>query len=156
MRVALCAAHRQPHPDLRGGIGAVFHGSDAKLLVVGAALRVGHRVAMKPGGDPGLFGRLREQVAGDLLDREPVVRQVAVQSVDDPIAPRPDVQAERVGAVTGRIGIARQVEPDAGPAFSVGGRVEQMINQPFVRIALTVVHERIHLLGRGRQAGQIQ
>ena len=156
MRVALRAAQGEAHPDLCGRVGAVFHRSDAKFLVVGAALGVGHRVTMKRGGLPVFLGRVRKQVTGDLFHRKTVVRQVPVQGPNYPIAPRPDVQAERVGAVAGGIGIAGEVEPRSRPTFAIRGRAEQAVHQPFAGIASGVVHERVHLRRRWRQTGQIQ
>ena len=54
--VALRAAPGQPHPDLAGRRHAVFDGEIAELFVVGAALVVGHRVAMKARRDQVVAG----------------------------------------------------------------------------------------------------
>ncbi len=47
--VALGAARGQPHPNLHAGGHAVLDGRHAELLVVGAALRVVHGVAVEGG-----------------------------------------------------------------------------------------------------------
>ena len=160
VRVALGAAQREAHPHLGRGVGPVFHGRNPKLLVVGAAFGVGHGIAMKPGGDDrarvlAIWG-LGQQVACELFDRETVVSHVVVQRADHPVAPRPDVQPERVGAVTGGIGISCEVEPDARPTFTVRRRTQQPVNQPFVSVRSPVVQEPIRFLRRWRQPGQVE
>ena len=49
--------------------------------------------------------RVREQIAGELVDSEFVVWQVAIERVDHPIAIAPHVEPQRIGPVTGRISI---------------------------------------------------
>ena len=73
------------------GVDAIEHGLDAKLFGIDAAFLVDLRVAMKPGGDLLLDGRIREQVARKLLDRELVKWHVAIKRVDHPIAVFPDL-----------------------------------------------------------------
>ena len=51
VRMALGTPHCQTHPHLHGGVDAILHRRDAKLLVVGAAFGVGERVAVKRRGD---------------------------------------------------------------------------------------------------------
>ncbi len=99
---------------------------------------------------------LGQQVAGDLQEGEPVIRQVAVEGVDDPVAIAPDVGPQRVGAVAGRVGVAGQVEPDPGPALAVGGVVEEAVDGPLVGARGLVADEALDLLGRRRQAAQVQ
>ena len=60
-------------------VHAIDDGDVAELLVVGAAFVVGQRVAMEGRGDELLVGRVGQQVAGDLLDRELVERLVGVE-----------------------------------------------------------------------------
>src|SRR5205823_10079538 len=110
----------------------------AELLVVRAAFRVGHRVAMKPGGDDGILvlgvRLLGKEVAGDLLNSEAVVRHVVVQRPDHPIAPRPDVWPERSRPVTGGVGVAAEVEPNTRPTLAISGGTQQTIHQSFVGV----------------------
>ena len=63
------------------------------LLGDGAALVRVHVVALKAGGDELGFGAVRQQVAGELVAEELVVRHVGVEGVDDPVAPQPHVPA---------------------------------------------------------------
>ena len=55
-------------------------GDVAELLVVGAALGVGQRVAVEGGGDELVVGRVGQQVAGQLFDGELVERLVRVEA----------------------------------------------------------------------------
>ena len=57
------------------------------------------RVAMNRGGGDLLRGCIGKQIPRELFDGELIVRQVAVEGVDHPIAIRPDVQPEGIGAV---------------------------------------------------------
>src|SRR4029079_16881343 len=76
--LALRTADRQAEPDGTCGANAIDGGGEAELLDVDAALFVDHRVAMEPGGDALGSRRTRQQVAGDLFDRELVEGHVAV------------------------------------------------------------------------------
>ena len=154
--VALGAAQRQAHPDLRGRVGPVLDGGDAELLVVGPPLGVGHRVAVEGGGHPGFQRGLGQQVAGDLLDGEPVVGQVAVEGVDDPVAIAPDVGPEGVGAESGRVGVAGQVEPDPRPPLAVAGVGEEPIDGLLVSVRGGIVGEGLDLARRGGEPAQVE
>jgi len=124
--VALAAFHGRAEPDGAGRIHAVEHLVDAGLFRLAAGLDVRGRRAVEAGGDAGRLIRLGEQIAGDLLEREPVERHVGVQGPNDPIAIGPDF-AEVVALETVRIGIAGQVEPGASPALAELGRIQQLI-----------------------------
>ena len=84
-----------------------------------------------------ILRRMRQQVAGDLLDDELVVRHVVVERIDDPVAIHPHeprlVLFEAVG-----IGIAGRIEPDAAPALAEVRRREQ----PFDLAARTRARRR--------------
>ena len=69
-----------------------------------------------------------QQVAGELLDREPVERQVAVEGADDPVAIGPHL-AEVVEVIAVGVGVAGGVEPVAGAVLAPAGRGEQPVDQ---------------------------
>ena len=71
--VALRTLNRQAEDALADGVHAVEHRFHAKLLGIDAPLLVGHRVAQKAGSHDLVLPRVRQQVAGDLLDDEVVV-----------------------------------------------------------------------------------
>ena len=113
--VALGALDGQAEDALADGVHAVEHRLHAELLRIDAAFLVDHRVAEKAGGHDLVLRRAGQQVAGDLVDDELIVGQVAIEGVDDPIAVEPD-EPRLVLFVAVGVGVARGVEPDAGPS----------------------------------------
>ena len=95
-----------------------------------------------------------QQVAGQLLDRELVERQIAVERADDPVAPRPH-PAMAVDVVAVRVGVARGVEPGHGHALAVVRRLQQRVDALFVRVGRAVGEKGVDLGGRRRQARQV-
>ena len=77
--------------------------------------------------------RAGQEVAGELLDREPVERQVAVDGVDHPVAVGPHRPLGVDGVAVG-IGITRLIEPVPTPPLTVVGRGEQPVHGPLIRI----------------------
>jgi hypothetical protein len=111
--------------------------------------------AVIAGGHPLPHRGLGEQVAGKLLDREPVEGQVAVEGVDHPVAVGPDL-AEVVDVNAVRIGVAGRVEPLKDHALPVARRGEQTVHQAFVSGGCAVVDESVDFSRRRRQAVQIE
>ena len=98
---------------------------------------------------------LGQQVAGQLLDRELVERQVAVEGVDDPVAPRPHA-AQAVDVVAVRVGVAGRVEPGHGHPLAVARRLQQRVDALLVGVGRRVGEEGVDLGRRRRQAGQVE
>ncbi len=155
MIVATGATQRQPQERGAGRADPVDHGLDTKLLLVGAAFLIDHRVAKEPSGDELVRRGRRQHVAGHLFDCELVERQVAIQGVDDPVAIFPD-RAGTVDRVAVGVGVVGQVEPIAPPAFAVVRRGQQPIDQPLVSIAAGVGQKRVHFFRAGRQPQQVE
>ena len=153
--VALRATPAHAHPNLPRSGHPVFDGQIAKLLVVGSALVVAHRVAMEARGDELIARRHRQQISRQLNEREAVEGHILVQRPDDPIPVGPD-GSQPVGFVAFRVGVARQVQPDARPALSVMRRVEYFVDDPLVGAGLSVVHKRLYLFDGRRQPDQIE
>ena len=151
MGVALRAGHGGAHEDRVGGIDAVDDRGVAELFVAGASLVLGHRVAMEGGRDDLVFGGVREQVSGQLLDRELIERLVLIERLDHPIAIGPDDPA-RVARVAGAVGIAGEVEPLAGPVFAVGGLGEEVGDY----FGVGGLGELRDFFRRGRKAGDVE
>ena len=97
----------------------------------------------------------RQLVAGDLLDDEPVVGQVAVQGVDHPVAVEPD-ETRLVFLVAVGVGVPSGVEPVPTPTLAVVRRGQQAFDDPLVGVFSRVGQERIHLLDRGRQSDEVE
>ena len=75
--------------------------------------------------------RFGQQVAGQLLDRELVERQVAVERVDDPVAVGPHLAVVvEVDAV--RVGVAGRVEPVAAAMLAPVRRRQQLVDELLV------------------------
>ena len=118
VRMTLRASEGEAEPCGGGGIYPVDHRVKPKLQRVDAALLVDHRVAMKAGGNAlGLRG-VGQQVAGDLLDGELIKRQVGIERVDHPIAPRPDGTRAILLVAVG-VRVAREVQPRLRPALAI-------------------------------------
>ncbi len=110
---------------------------------------------LKPARDPLRQRGPGQQVAGDLLDREPVERLVGVERGDHPVAPRPHGTGEVVLKTVG-VGVAGAVEPVHGHAFAVRRRCQQSFDQPLVGAGRAVGQEGVGLARRGREARQIE
>ena len=153
--VARRAVHGQPEPDPGGRLGAVAGVQHGILVGNHAAFVGGDVAAVEAGGDP-LFQRgVGQQVARQLLDRELVERQVAVEGTDHPVAIGPDFAiVVEVDAV--RVGIASGVQPVAAAVFTPPLGLQQLVHELLVRVRRGVVHERFHEFRRRRQAGQVQ
>ena len=121
--MALRALDRQAEHALADGIHAIEHLVHTELLRVNPAFFVEHGVAQKTRGDDLVLGAIRDQVAGELFDDELIVREVAIERVDDVIAITPDV-ARLVLFKAVRVGVACRIKPMSAPAFAVMRRVE--------------------------------
>ena len=99
---------------------------------------------------------LGKLVAGQLLLDEQIVGLVAVEAVDDVVAVSPGVRQVGVAFVTGGIGVAGEVEPEAGPAFTVSRILEQSVDDGCVGIGGAVPTKRFPLGGRRGQANQVE
>ena len=100
--------------------------------------------AIEARGDFLIHRAIGQQIAGELLDRELIERLVAIEGRDHPIAKRPNfaiiVEMNAVG-----IGVARGIEPIAGPMLAIAGRRQQAIDVFFIRIGRFVVQKLVEL-----------
>ena len=153
--VAPGAAERQAEHRLAGRVQAVLDDLVLVLQLPGAEpLRLGE----EPGRDhpPGIILARPvggQDVAGDLLVEEPVVRDVGVEGVDHVVAIEVRLGDRIVGVVTGRVGVTGEVEPVAAPTLAVPGRGQQLVDQPREGIGPIVPDERLDPL-RAREAGR--
>ena len=118
MVVTLGALYGHPEDSFADRVDAVEHRLHAELFRVYAALFVDHRVTQETGGHLLILRGIRQQIARNLLDHELVVRHIAIERMDHPIAVEPH-QARRVFFVAVGIGIAGGVQPVASPALAV-------------------------------------
>ena len=153
--VAGRAADGQAHEHAADRLGPVLGVDRLVLLDHHAALVRRDVVALEAGGDQLVESRLRQQVAGDLVDGELVERLVPVERLDRPVAVGVHlsvvVDVDAVG-----VAVARGVQPVAGAVFAPVGRREKAVDQPFVGAVFRVVQERRERAGVGRQPGQVE
>ena len=76
-----------------------------------------------------------QQVAGQLFDQEPIVRHVAVQRVDHPVAPLP-LFPRHVLLVAVGVGIACGIEPVPRPLLSEPFALQQAFDRRLESILL--------------------
>ena len=154
--MALGAAHRQPEPDGAERAGPVDGLLEEVLRRIDPALAVPERIAVKPGRDPLFDRRVRQQVAGDLLDRELVEAHPSVEGVDHPPAVAPGVRPHIILGVPVGVRVARLIEPVDGLLLAEMLGSEQAVdNLPISRVA-AFPQESALFFDRRRQAGQIE
>ena len=128
--VAPGAGDRQAEDSLAEGVDGIVDGEGMILRDVeaepagdGEVARGRDELGMASGrGVGGEF--LREQVAGDLLAEELVVRHVGVEGVDDVVPKTPGVGHGEVGRLPGGVGVMGHVEPGPAPLLSIMRRGE--------------------------------
>ena len=118
----------------------------------GAAFEIDHVVAVEAGGDLVIHGRVGQQIACKLLDRELVVRHVLVVGLDHPVAPRPH-RPQAVDVVAVGVGVAGKIEPLHRHALAIVRRGQQVVDTLLVGVGRLVGQKGVHFGGRGRQAG---
>ena len=96
-------------------------------------------------------------VAGELLEDEAVVRLVGVEGADDVVAVAPGVGPRFVELVAVGLGVAGEVEPVPAPALAVVRARRAAGRSPSRRRPGDLsFDERVDLLRRRRQAGQVE
>ena len=109
------------------GVHAIGHVLDAKFLWHASPLDLLGMQSIKAGGEDLVLGGIGKQVPGDLLGDEQVIGEVLAKSLDDPVAPRPDV-AVAVLLVAVGVGIAGDVEPLGGHSLGVCIAIQQAVD----------------------------
>ena len=134
MGVTLRTADRQPEPNRAEGIGAIHRFLHAILFGIGSTFGVMQRIAMKSGCNASGVARRSAQVARELLRRECIKRQVAVDCLDHPIAITPRAGAMVVVFKAFGLRVANHVKPVLGPSFPVAGRIQKAFDHPLAGI----------------------
>ena len=153
--VAGRAADGQAHEHAADRFGPVLGVDRLVLLDHHAALVRRDVVALEPGGDQLVESRLRQQVAGDLVEREVVERLVPVERLDHPVAVGVHlavvVDVDAVG-----VAVAGRVQPVAGSVLAPVRGGEEAVDEPLVGAVSQVAKEGRERARVGRQAGQIE
>ena len=141
----------QPHVGERGR--AIDRIAEEELVVDRAPLARRDVAPREAGGRPLVARGVRQEVARDLLDGEPVEGHVGVEGAHDPVAVGPHlplvVEMEAV-----RVGVAGGIEPVPGHLLAVMRAREQPIDELLVGVGRRVGGEDRDLVPRGRQAGE--
>ena len=154
--VAARAVERQAEPDGSDGLELVEDVLDPVLLGDAAPLAVDHVVPAEPGGQLALGGGLSAlEVAGELEHGKPVEGHVPVQGPDGPVPPRPH-RPVLVLLVAVGVGVARRVKPRPGHPLAERRRGKEAVDDPLEGAGGRIGQEGVHLIGRGRQADQVQ
>ena len=97
-------------------------------------------------------------VGGQHRDDHPVVRQVAIERLDDPVAPSPDMRLAlaNLGAEAVPVAVPPDVHPVPPPALAVLRAGQQPIDERLVGPIAGIGHERADHLGAGDQPGQVE
>ena len=154
--VAACAVDGQPQrafPDRADDFVEVVV---AALRVVFLAEQHARAHAEEAGRDQAVVGPAVDLVAGNLFDEESIVRFVLIERLDDVVAVPPRIRAMHVVFESGRVGISRDVEPEAAVAFAVMRRRQQRIDETLPRVGRAIRNERIDFSRRRRQPEQIE
>ena len=153
--VALGAGDREAEPGGRGALDAVEEADVALLLGDVAAFAVEDVVTVEGRGDLLVECRVREQVAREHLGAELVERLVGVEGLHQPVAPDP-LEGVAVLLEAVAVGVARGVEPRKRHAFAVVRGRHQAVDLLLIGVGARVGEEHGGLLGRGRQAGEVE
>ena len=79
-----------------------------------------------------------------------------LKAVDDVVAIPVGLADGIVGGLSGGVGVADDVEPVPSPALAVGRRGQQPVDDPGEGVGRVVGQERVDVLGRRRQSGQVE
>ena len=153
--VAAAAVHREPHPGGTRGLDAVDDVLGEPFFDDATSLAVKAVVAVEGRGHDLVAVRFRQEVAGELFDREGVERLVAVEGFDDPVSIGPH-RALGVALETVRVGVAGEVEPLYRHVLAVVRRSQQAVEGLGPGFRRTIGEESLQVgIGR-RQAGQVE
>src|SRR5205823_2704486 len=103
---------------------------------------IDHRVAQETGRDDLILSWMGQLIAGNLIDDKLVVRLVAIERVNNPIAIKPNVTRLVLFETIG-IGIAGGIQPWPRPTLAEMRRGEQPIHLFFIRVRTFVGEESI-------------
>ena len=112
----------------------------------------------EPGRPQGRLILGRHFIRGEHLDDHPVVSLVAIERLDDPVPPPPDVLSTvaEIFAVAGRIAVAPDVHEVSSPPLAIAWALQQAINCLFKGHRRFVVEKPAAFLQRWREAGQYE
>jgi len=153
--VALGTLDGQAEDTLADRVHPVEHRFHTELFGIDTSFFVDHGIAEEAGRDDLILGCIRHHVAGDLVDNELVVGEVAIEGVDDPVAIEPDL-SRLVFLVSIGVGITSGVEPESSPALAVVGGGEEPVDLSLIGVGSVVDRECVNLGDGWWQADQVE
>ena len=155
MIMASRTADGQAEEDEARGLGDVIQGILPPQPLVVEVDHVGI-AAVEAGRDQGIGIVGGELIPGELEADEPVVGQVAVQAINNPVAVPPGIGPGLVELEAVGVGVARQVEPVLGPPHAELRARQQAVDDLLVSVGRGIAREYVDLGRRRRQAGQVE
>ena len=153
------ARHGQPQERTRKSVHAIRQRFRVGLrLGVGiAAIRDVSRTDREEARRDAEVAVFRNEIACDLRAHELIVRQVAVERSDHPVAVAPRLR-QRIGVekAAEAIAIPRDIQPMPAPALAGVRRREQRVHDLREGLRRRIGEKGRDLLRRGRQAGEIE
>ena len=104
----------------------------------------------------GMQSRRMEQVAGNVLAHQLVVRHVSVERADHVVAILVRVLCIVVELMATRFGIPDQIEPMSAPSLAEVRRLQQLIHKTFDGSGKLIMDQLLHLTGCRGQADQVK
>ncbi len=141
----------EPEPGVRHRGGAIDGVAEEQFFIDRSSLARRDVAPRETGGDLLVGRRIRQQVAGELPDRELVEREIVVEGLHHPVAVEPHlplvVEVEAVG-----VGVAGVVEPVTCHLLAVVRARKKFLDELGMGIGGCIGDERGHLLRRGGQS----
>ena len=153
--VADRALRREAHPRIRRRRCAIQRIEEDVFRIDRPALARRHIAPVEPTRHELRLRRIRQQIAGELLDRELIEPLVVVERLDDPIAVGPH-RALVVEVKAVRVPIPRLIQPRTRHLLAVARRRQQPVDHPLIRVRCLIRNERLHFLGSRRQTGECE
>ena len=163
MVVALGAAHSQSQQAGADDLQAVSHhqvGHQGLLATRRGSIgpEAGQQGGSQQFGLLRIFQGARQQlIAGQHFQKQAVQGFICLERPDQVIAKLPGIGPHGVvGAIAIGIGIAKNIQPVAGPAFGVAGCGQVAVDHVLVGLGTGICQKSSYLKTRRRQAGQIE
>ncbi len=136
----------ETEPDPGGGLDTVTGVVGQVFLLDRAALVGGGVASVESSGDELVVGGVREEITGELFNRESVEGLVGVEGPDHPVAVRPHlpviVEVQTVG-----VGVAGGIKPVPAAMFAPGRRSHELSDVGVQGLFRAILDEGFHRFG---------
>ena len=96
------------------------------------------------------------QVARQLVADKPVIGDILVEGIDNPVSIAPGMRQRVIAVLPGGVGIPHHIQPVPTHVLAVVGRGEKRLHHTFegLHVRSLVLHETLHGISIGGEAGQ--